>query len=96
MNTTTYKLKKMKLKKDELKAGFWIFGNKGNVWSDNAHIFKAGSSATLCGVPMLSNNWAKLDGVEHIGCEKCLKIYNEKTLLEIINTDGEPNILNHI
>jgi len=44
---------------------------------------------------MLSNNWAKLDGVEEIGCQKCLKIYNQKTLLEIINTDGQPNILNN-
>lgn len=88
----------MKLKKNQLKAGFFIFGNKGNVWSDNAHIFESGSSSTLCGTPMLSNNWAKLEDVKEIGCEKCLKIYNDtsQTLLHIINTDNEPNILNNI
>jgi hypothetical protein len=83
------------MKKNDLKNGFWIFGNKGNVWSNTAHIFTSPASSTLCGTPMLSNNWAKLDGVEEIGCEKCLKIYNQKTLLEIINTDGQPNILNN-
>jgi hypothetical protein len=47
---------------------------------------------------MLSTNWAKLEDVQEIGCEKCLALYNEKmkTLLEIINTDGEPNILKDI
>jgi hypothetical protein len=83
------------MNKNNLKQGYYIFGNKGNVWSNNAHIFQTGTSLTLCGVPMLSTNWAKIDDVQEIGCNKCLEIYNEKmkTLLEIINTDGEPNIL---
>lgn len=84
------------MKKSELKNGYWIFGNKGNVWSETAHIFTSLASTTLCGVPMLSNNWAKIEDVQEIGCKDCLKIYNQKTLLEIINIDGEPNILKDI
>ena len=86
------------MQKNDLKKGFWIFGNKGNVWSNDAHIFQSVSSLTLCGVPMLSSNWAKIEDVQEIGCKKCLEIYNEKmkTLLEIINTDNEPNILKDI
>ena len=86
------------MNKNNLKEGYYIFGNKGNVWSNNAHITQSSSSLTLCGVPMLSSNWAKIDDVQEIGCKKCLEIYNEKmkTLLEIINTDGEPNILKDI
>lgn len=72
----------MKIKKEELKSGFWIFGNKGNVWSDNAHIFQSNglsNGRTLCGVPMLSTNWAKLEEVQHIGCPECIKIYTKTT-----------------
>lgn len=86
------------MNKNNLKKGYFIFGNKGNVWSNNSHIFQSVSSLTLCGVPMLSSNWAKIEDVQEIGCKKCLDIYNEKmkTLLEIINTDDEPNILKDI
>ena len=54
-----------------------MFGNKGNVWSNTAHIAQANtfSGTTLCGTPMLSNNWARIEKVQHIGCEECLKIY---------------------
>jgi hypothetical protein len=64
---------------EKLKTNYYIFGNKGNVWSNQCHIAKAGdfSGRTLCGVPMLSNNWAKIENVEHIGCDECNKIYNE-------------------
>ena len=63
----------------ELKKGYYIFGNKGNVWNNEAHIAQVGtfSGRTLCEVPMLSTNWAKIENVEHIGCEKCLKIYSQ-------------------
>ena len=64
------------MKTSELKAGHSIFGNKGNVWNNNAHIQKNGDARTLCGVPMLSSNWARIENVEHIGCEECLKKYN--------------------
>jgi len=63
----------------DLKPGHSIFGNKGNVWSDTAHISKSDSSGrTLCGVPMLSSNWARIEGVETIGCPNCLARYNNQ------------------
>ncbi len=29
-----------------------------------------------CDRPMLSSNWVKIEGVEHIGCPECLSKYN--------------------
>jgi len=61
----------------ELKPGYSIFGNKGNVWTNTAHIAKSDfSGRTMCGVPMLSNNWARIEGVKTIGCPQCLLMYN--------------------
>ena len=59
----------------DLKPGYMIFGNKGNVWTDTAHIYKSGEG-NLCGTPALSNNWARIEGVKTIGCPDCLKRYN--------------------
>lgn len=59
----------------DLKPGHSIFGNKGNVWSNTAHIYKAGEG-NMCGTPALSNNWARIEGVQTIGCPKCLERYN--------------------
>ena len=61
----------------DLKENLYMFGNKGNVWSNTAHIAQANtfSGTTLCGTPMLSNNWARIENVQHIGCKECLKIY---------------------
>ena len=62
----------------DLKPGHSIFGNKGNVWNDTAHISKSDfSGRTLCGVPMLSSNWARIEEVDTIGCSKCLERYNQ-------------------
>ena len=58
------------MEKNNLKNGYFIFGNKGNVWSNNAHIFQSLSSLTLCGVPMLSSNWAKIEDVQEIDAVK--------------------------
>ena len=52
-----------------------IFGNKGNVWSNTAHIYKSGTG-NLCGTPALSTNHARLEGVEVAGCPKCNEVYN--------------------
>jgi len=66
------------MKRNELKPGYAIFGNKGNVWSNQCHIFKVGfASTTLCGTPMLSSNWAKIEEVEEAKCPECLKKYSE-------------------
>lgn len=62
----------------DLKTNYYIFGNKGNVWSNQCHIAHSGtfSGTTLCGVPMLSSNWARIEQVDHIGCEECKKLYH--------------------
>ena len=59
----------------DLKPGYMIFGNKGNVWEDTAHIYKSGEG-NLCGTPALSTNWARIEEVKTIGCPGCLKRYN--------------------
>ena len=58
----------------DLKPGYSIFGNKGNVWSDTAHIYKSGEG-NLCGTPALSTNWARIEEVKTIGCPECLARY---------------------
>jgi hypothetical protein len=63
----------------DLKNGYYIFGNKGNVWNNECHIGKSDfSGRTLCGVPMLSNNWARIEQVDTIGCSKCLELYQQQ------------------
>ena len=62
------------MKVSELKPQYSIFGNKGNVWSNTAHIYKSGQG-NLCGTPALSSNWASIEGVEEIGCVECEKKY---------------------
>ena len=58
----------------DLKPGHMVFGNKGNVWSDTAHIYKSGEG-NLCGTPALSTNWARIEEVKTIGCPECLARY---------------------
>ena len=77
------------MKTTELKQGYSIFGNKGNVWNNTAHIYKSGTG-NLCNTPALSNNWARIEKVEHIGCPECLEQYKKenqayKTLERIFN-----------
>ena len=62
----------------DLEQSYYVFGNKGALWSDAAHIAQSGtfSGETLCGTPMLSSNACK--GVEEIGCEDCKKIYRNR------------------
>jgi hypothetical protein len=59
----------------DLKPGHMVFGNKGNVWENTAHIYKSGEG-NLCGTPALSTNWARIEGVETIGCPRCLARYS--------------------
>ena len=61
----------------DLKPGHMIFGNKGNVWGDTAHIYKSGEG-NLCGTPALSTNWARIEEVKTIGCPGCLARYNNQ------------------
>ena len=69
------KLKHMNV--NELKPNYSIFGNKGNVWTNTAHIYKSGEG-NLCGTPALSTNWAKVEKVKTIGCPKCLEKYRQE------------------
>ena len=62
---------------NELKPGYSIFGNKGNVWSNSAHIYENGKGI-LCGTPALSTNWARIEEMPEIGCTKCIEKYNEQ------------------
>ena len=66
------------MKVSELKNGYHLFGNKGNVWNNNAHISKSGEPRTMCDTPMLSTNWARIEQVEHIGCPDCLEKYRNE------------------
>jgi len=67
------------MKISDLKQNFYAFGNKGSVWSNTVHIAQSGtfSGTTLCNTPMLSSNYAKYEDVKHIGCEECLKVYQQ-------------------
>jgi hypothetical protein len=74
---------KTPIKVKDLKPNYYQFGNKGTTWSNTAHIAKSGTfSGTLCGTPMLSSNWARIDGLEECGCEKCVDIYNQMERVE--------------
>lgn len=65
------------MKVQDLKPNYHIYGNKGNVWNNTAHIYKDGVG-TLCGTPALSHNWAKEENVQEIGCPKCLEKYQSE------------------
>lgn len=62
-----------------LKKGFYQFGNKGAIWSNKTHIASGSDASTLCGTPMLSSNWAKITEHQEIHCEECLKKYELAT-----------------
>jgi hypothetical protein len=69
------------MKLNELKPNYSIFGNKGNVWNNTAHIYKNGVG-NLCGTPALSTNWAMIERIEEIGCPECMEKYNKENLVE--------------
>jgi hypothetical protein len=73
----------------KLEEGYYQFGNKGAVFSNKTHIAYKGSE-TLCGTPMLSSNWARIDKHEEIGCPECLTIYGKP------NTEQWNDIMNPI
>ena len=62
---------------EDLQQGYTIFGNKGNVWSGTAHIYKS-SHGNLCGTPALSFNHAKDCGVTTAGCPLCIENYRKQ------------------
>jgi hypothetical protein len=67
----------------DLKTGYSMFGNKGNVWNDECHISKSDfSGRTLCRVPMLSSNWGRIENIQTIGCPECIKQYKIDTIID--------------
>ena len=64
------------MKNTELKPSQMIYGNKGNVWTNTAHIYESGLG-NLCGTPALATNWARIEGVKEVGCPQCLKKFQE-------------------
>ncbi len=63
-------MKKVSVK--SLGPEYFIFGNKGNVWTGTAHAYKKGEG-NLCGTPALSTNWAHVNEVTEVGCPTCLE-----------------------
>jgi hypothetical protein len=66
-----------KVNVSDLKPGYMVFGNKGNVWNDTSHIYKSGEG-NMCGTPALSTNWARIEEVKTIGCPGCLARYKDQ------------------
>ena len=56
------------------KHGYYLFGGKGDVWSNTAHLSHDGMSTTLCGRPMLSTNWVRINEVQEVGCAECSRL----------------------
>jgi hypothetical protein len=64
------------MNQNKLTQNHYLYGNKGAVWTNAVHIAKSGQARTLCGTPMLSNNWARILEIEHAGCPNCIAAYN--------------------
>ena len=58
------------------KNGYYLFGGKGDVWSDTAHLSHGGMATTLCGRPMLSTNWVRINEVQEVGCAECSRLFD--------------------
>ena len=57
-----------------MKKGYYLYGNKGDLWSNKLHIAKSGSvSGTLCRGVISRHN---ASGPESkAGCPECKRIY---------------------
>jgi len=71
MNQKTIKISKETAEKN----GFYLFGGKGDVWSKTAHLSHGGKTTTLCGRPMLSTNWVRIENVQKVGCAECSRLF---------------------
>lgn len=54
-----------------MNKNYYVYGNKGSLWSNNAHAAFPGESTTVCGKPMLATNWCGIQGVNEVQCEEC-------------------------
>lgn len=71
------------MNKSELTNDYFLFGGKGDVWSNTAHIYESGKG-NLCGKPALSSNWVQRDGVEEAGCPTCVEAYKKQRLEKVL------------
>ena len=74
-------LKKINIR--ELSSEYFIYGNKGNVWSNTAHAYKTGfgeDNGNLCKTPALANNHARWNDIQEVGCIECLEIIYKNKL----------------
>jgi hypothetical protein len=62
-------------KETAAKNGYYLFGGKGDVWSNTAHLSHGGMPTTLCGRPMLSTNWVRINEVQEVGCSECSRLF---------------------
>ena len=65
------------IKKFNLKKGYTVFGNRGNVYSNTAHIYKSGKG-NLCKTPALSFNYADELGMEISKVNQTLRLARHK------------------
>ena len=72
MNQKTIKISKVTAEKN----GYYLFGGKGDVWSNTAHLSHGGMATTLCGRPMLSTNWVRINEVKEVGCDECSRVFD--------------------
>ena len=72
MNQKTIRISKETAEKN----GYYLFGGKGDVWSDTAHLSHGGMTTTLCGRPMLSTNWVRINEVKEVGCDECSRLFD--------------------
>jgi len=72
MNQKTVKISKETAEKH----GYYLFGGKGDVWSNTAHLSYGGMPTTLCGRPMLSTNWVRINEVQQVGCAECTMLFD--------------------
>ena len=74
-------LKKINIR--ELSSEYFIYGNKGNVWSNTAHAYKTGfgeDNGNLSKTPALANNHARWNDIQEVGCIECLEIIYKNKL----------------
>ena len=72
MNQKTVKISKETAEKNR----YYLFGGKGDVWSNTAHLSHGGMATTLCGRPMLSTNWVRINEVNEVVCDVCSRLFD--------------------
>jgi hypothetical protein len=69
------------IKYEDVKKGYHFWAKKGDVWNNTRHLTKSGAAGTLCGTPMLGNNYSQSSegSGREVGCQACLAKYQESS-----------------